>query len=105
MPGRPAREEDTRRSGLLVAESEPDHDGVAGLPDIPPGFLPGVLVLSYRLKAAWLEGDAARVHGLHAEHETGSQARSGEDLSRVLLMWFQQVVEHADQHSSLPERG
>src|SRR6516225_797920 len=45
----PAWEEDTRRSGLLVAESEPDHDDIPGLPDIQPPFRPGILVLSYRL--------------------------------------------------------
>jgi hypothetical protein len=35
-------EGDTRLSDLLVAESEPDHDGIAGLPDIHPGFPPGI---------------------------------------------------------------
>jgi hypothetical protein len=38
MPGAVAWEEDTRLSDLLVAESEPDHDGISGLPHIPPGF-------------------------------------------------------------------
>jgi hypothetical protein len=37
MPGRPRWEGDTRLSGLLVAESEPEHDGIPGLPDIYPG--------------------------------------------------------------------
>jgi hypothetical protein len=55
-----AREEDRRRSGLLVAESEPDHDRFAGLADIPSRFLPGVLVLSYRLNATWPEAATAR---------------------------------------------
>ena len=41
-------EGDTRLSDLLVAESEPDHDGTPGLPDIHPGFPPGVLVPSYK---------------------------------------------------------
>src|SRR5580700_11077534 len=36
-PGRAAWEGDTPLSGLLVAESEPDHDGTPGLPDIHPG--------------------------------------------------------------------
>jgi hypothetical protein len=42
-------EGDTRLSDLLVAESEPDHDGTPGLPDIYPGFPPGVLVASYKV--------------------------------------------------------
>src|SRR5580693_2149846 len=48
MPGDAAWEEDTRLSDLLVAESEPDHHGIPGPADIPPGFPPLVLVLSYR---------------------------------------------------------
>src|ERR1700722_4865082 len=52
MPGDAAWEEDTRLSDLLVAESEPDNDGPPGRADIPPGFPPLVLVLSYRLRAA-----------------------------------------------------
>src|SRR2546426_4225675 len=38
MPGRLRWEEDTRLSGLLVAESEPEHDGHPGLADRDPGF-------------------------------------------------------------------
>jgi hypothetical protein len=37
MPGRLRWEGDTRLSGLLVAESEPEHDGIPGLSDIYPG--------------------------------------------------------------------
>src|SRR6516162_5906077 len=33
----PAWEGERRLSGLLVAESEPDHDGIPGWPDIHPG--------------------------------------------------------------------
>src|SRR5260370_15916660 len=55
MPGCLAWEGDTRRSGLLVAESEPEFDGIPGLPDIQPPFLTGVLVLSYRLITSWTE--------------------------------------------------
>ena len=36
MPGGLRWEGDTRLSGLLVAESEPDHDGIPGLPDRQP---------------------------------------------------------------------
>src|SRR4029077_6476069 len=36
MPGRRRWEEDTRPSGLLVAESEPEHDGSPGLADRDP---------------------------------------------------------------------
>src|ERR1700691_5590751 len=57
MPGAVAREEDTRLSDLLVAESEPDHDDIPGPSHIPPGFPPAVLVLSYRLRAACVFGD------------------------------------------------
>ena len=39
---------------LLVAESEPDHDGIPSLPDRHPGFPLGVLVPSY--KPGWLTG-------------------------------------------------
>src|SRR5271157_2187361 len=58
MPGGLYGERDTRLSGLLVAESEPDHDGITSLPDRHPGFSPGVLVpfykeaRAYRLSAA-----------------------------------------------------
>src|SRR5580700_10971125 len=55
MPGCLAWEGDTRRSGLLVAESEPEYDDIPGQPDIQPPFLPGVLVLSYRLITSWTE--------------------------------------------------
>ena len=55
MPGCLAREEDTRRSGLLVAESEPEDDDIPGRPDIQAPFLPGVLVLSYMLITSWAE--------------------------------------------------
>src|SRR6516162_11667023 len=48
----PAWEEDMRRSGLLVAESEPGKDDIPGLSDIRRRFRPGVLVLSYRLMAS-----------------------------------------------------
>jgi hypothetical protein len=37
MPGGLRWEGDTRLSGLLVAESEPEHDGIPGLSDIDPG--------------------------------------------------------------------
>src|SRR6516162_8089956 len=37
MPGALRWEGDTRLSDLLVAESEPDHDRIPGLPDIHPG--------------------------------------------------------------------
>src|SRR5580700_6078010 len=43
MPGYLPREGDTRLSGLLVAESEPGHRGIPGLPDIWPSLPPGVL--------------------------------------------------------------
>src|SRR5712675_2160322 len=46
MPGRIPWEGDTRLAGLLVAESEPDHDGIPGLADIRPGFRSGALVPS-----------------------------------------------------------
>ncbi|MGH3149598.1 MAG: hypothetical protein ACRDOB_02555 [Streptosporangiaceae bacterium] len=52
MPGYLPREEDTRPSGLLVAESEPGLRGIPGLPDIWLSLPPGVFVLSYRL-IAW----------------------------------------------------
>src|SRR5580693_5362005 len=53
MPGCLAWEGDTRRSGPLVAESEPEYGDIPGQPDIPPRFRPGVFVLSYR---AFLQG-------------------------------------------------
>jgi hypothetical protein len=37
MPGDVPTERETRLPGLLVAESEPDHDGSTGLPDIRSG--------------------------------------------------------------------
>src|SRR5690242_20907304 len=43
MPGGLSWEGDTRLSGLLVAESEPDHDGIPGLPHIYPGPAAGVI--------------------------------------------------------------
>src|SRR5580704_12372072 len=49
MPGDVPQERETRLPGLLVAESEPDHDGGTGAPDIQPGVIAQVLVLSYRL--------------------------------------------------------
>src|SRR5216684_5706301 len=52
MPGDPRWEGDTRLSGALVAESEPGEDGSPGLSDRDPGSAPGVLVLSYMLRAA-----------------------------------------------------
>ena len=48
MPGGLRWERDTRLSDLLVAESEPDHDGISSLPDRHPGFPAGVLVPSYK---------------------------------------------------------
>src|SRR5690349_11768858 len=47
--GRLRWEGDTRLSGLLVAESEPEHDGSPGLADIDPGLSPRVLVPSYKV--------------------------------------------------------
>src|SRR6267378_4049050 len=44
-------EGDTRLSGLLVAESEPEHDGRPGLADIDPGLSRRVLVPSYKVPA------------------------------------------------------
>src|SRR5947208_2587339 len=41
-------EGDTRLSGLLVAESEPEHDGSTGLADIDPGLSRWVLMPSYK---------------------------------------------------------
>src|SRR5580693_3656219 len=55
MPGCLAWEGDTRRSGLLVAESEPEYDDIPGLLDIQSPFLPGVLVLSYMPITSWTE--------------------------------------------------
>src|SRR5450755_245946 len=49
MPGGAAWEGDTRRPGLLVAESEPDHDGTPGGLDRHPGFPSGPLVASYKV--------------------------------------------------------
>jgi hypothetical protein len=42
MPGRLRWEGDTRLSGLLVAESEPEHNGIPGLSDIDPGSAAGL---------------------------------------------------------------
>src|SRR5690349_21048100 len=47
--GRLRWEGDTRLSGLLVAESEPEHDGSPGLADIDPGLSRRVLVPSYKV--------------------------------------------------------
>src|SRR3984885_15363858 len=55
MPGCPAWEGDTRRSGLLVAESEPGYGDIPGLPDIRSPSPPGVLVLSYTLRTSYTE--------------------------------------------------
>src|SRR5690348_8055295 len=49
--GRLRWEGDTRLSGLLVAESEPEHDGSPGLADIDPGLSRRVLVPSYKVPA------------------------------------------------------
>jgi hypothetical protein len=49
MPGDARCEGDTRPSGLLVAESEPDHDEIPGRKDRYPRLAAGVLVRSYML--------------------------------------------------------
>src|ERR1700742_3424111 len=49
MPGDVPTERETRLPGLLVAVSEPDHDGSTGSPDIRPAVCARALVLSYRL--------------------------------------------------------
>src|SRR5579863_8930925 len=69
MPGCLAWEEDTRRSGRLVAESEPEYDAIPGLTDMQPRFPPAVLVLSYMQVASWgaSGAQAGAQAGLHAE--------------------------------------
>jgi len=51
MPGRAAWEGDTQVSALLVAESEPDHDGSPGLADRHQGGFAGGVGDSYRVPA------------------------------------------------------
>src|SRR5689334_4916166 len=63
-------EGDTRLSGLLVAESEPDHEGIPGRADIYPGPGTWSLVPSYKtgsLKADEVLRCRLLGHGVHRE--------------------------------------
>jgi hypothetical protein len=63
-------EGDTRLSDLLVAESEPDHDGIPGLPDIHQGFQPGIFGVFIQSAGSARAPAGARLYRL---------ARSGAD--------------------------
>src|SRR5690348_13435729 len=74
-------EGDTRLSGLLVAESEPDHEGIPGRADIYPGPGTWSLVPSYKtgsLKADEVLRCRLLGHGVHREGRGAVRRHAGE---------------------------